>query len=332
LSAAQVRFAIIGDFGVDDANELAVANLVKTNFQPEFIITLGDNNYLGPENIDRAIGKYYHPFIGNYTGSYGAGALSNRFFPALGNHDYDDSTGFAAHTNYFALPGNERYYDVVRGPVHFFVLSSDDHEPNGATTNSIQALWLSNRLIASTSPWRLLASQDPPYSSSSPVARMRWPFQKWGASIMFSGSAHNYERIVRDDFPYIVNGAGGAGLAGFATPVTGSLFRYNTDNGAVKVVATETNFTYEFWSVANGGTLIDRVTLTTGPRLNIDFTNNVVRLSWPTNGSSGLTLQSASALGNAAWTNVSQAPILSGNRYIVTLNRNGAHSFFRLKQ
>ena len=103
-----IRFAIIGDYGADNANELAVANLVKTNFQPSFIVTVGDNNYLGASQIDRAIGKYYHEFIGNYAGTYGAGASSNRFFPALGNHDWDGATGYSAYLNYFTLPGNER--------------------------------------------------------------------------------------------------------------------------------------------------------------------------------------------------------------------------------
>ena len=83
-----VRFAVIGDYGVDDANELAVASLLKTNLRPDFIVTVGDNQYDGAANIDHDIGKYFQEYIGNYRGTYGAGASSNRFFPALGNHDY----------------------------------------------------------------------------------------------------------------------------------------------------------------------------------------------------------------------------------------------------
>ena len=45
LSLAEtVRFAAIGDYGVASSNELALANLIK-NWNPDFIITLGDNNY-----------------------------------------------------------------------------------------------------------------------------------------------------------------------------------------------------------------------------------------------------------------------------------------------
>jgi tartrate-resistant acid phosphatase type 5 len=327
----QVRFAMIGDYGVDDANELAVANLVNTNFQPEFVVTVGDNNYLGGANIDDAVGKYYHQFIGNYSGAYGAGASSNRFFPALGNHDWESAGGYAAHLNYFTLPGNERYYDFVRGPVHIFILNSDVNEPDGNTATSPQALWFSNRINSSTSPWRVIITQDPPYSSTESLTWMRWPFEEWGAHVVVSGDSHQYERVMLDGFPYIVNGAGGAGLAGFGTPISGSTVRYNSAHGAMKVVATETNITYEFWSVANGGTLIDRFTQTVGPRLTIQRTNNSMRVSWPTNGASGFVLQAASSV-TGAWTNVAQSPTVSGNRYSVTLGATGLRAFFRLGQ
>src|SRR5687767_1882669 len=105
LHGATVRFAVIGDYGVDNADQLAVVSLIKTNFRPEFIVTVGDNQYGGPADIDRNVGKYFHEFIGNYRGSHGDGATSNRFFPALGNHDYHAGSGYSAHTNYFSLPG-----------------------------------------------------------------------------------------------------------------------------------------------------------------------------------------------------------------------------------
>src|SRR5687767_4801092 len=115
--AAQTRFALIGDYGSDDAAERMVANFVITNLQPEFIVTLGDNNYGAASDYDAAVGKYYARYIGNYAGAYGPGSPTNRFFPAIGNHDYFDSTCYASYTNYFRLPGNERYYDIRRGPV-----------------------------------------------------------------------------------------------------------------------------------------------------------------------------------------------------------------------
>ncbi len=67
-----IRFAAIGDYGSNIHHELEVADLVKS-WNPEFIITLGDNNYLegAAETIDANIGKYYHEFIYPYVGNYG---------------------------------------------------------------------------------------------------------------------------------------------------------------------------------------------------------------------------------------------------------------------
>ena len=336
LAAPPTRFAIIGDFGVDNSNELEVANLVKTNFQPEFVVTVGDNNYLGAASIDEAIGKYYHQFIGNYAGSFGAGASSNRFFPALGNHDYYAATGYAAHTNYFTLPGNERYYDFVRGPVHFFILNSDANGPNGNTATSAQALWFSNRIASSTSPWRVVVCQDPPYSSTESLAWMRWPFEAWGASIVVSGDSHNYERIVRGELTYVVNGAGGNGLAGFGSPIAGSAVRYNGDHGAMLVTATATNIVYEFWSVAGGGTLIDRFTDQLMPPIAVTWvTNQYVLLNWRTNGTEGCVLQSANIMPcpPTSWVAVTQSPVIVGANRTVTLSTTGsAAKYFRLRR
>ena len=113
-SGQSVRFAVIGDFGVDDANELAVANLVKNNLRPEFIVTVGDNHYNGATAIDRDIGKYFHDYIGNYRGTYGAGASSNRIFPAIGNHDYSTPGGYSNHLSYFPLNPSNRFFRLKK--------------------------------------------------------------------------------------------------------------------------------------------------------------------------------------------------------------------------
>ena len=332
IRGANVRFAIIGDYGVDNSNERDVANLVATNFQPDFIVTVGDNNYIGGANIDEAIGKYFHQFIGNYTGAYGAGASSNRFFPALGNHDWETASGYSAHTAYFTLPGNVRYYDFVRGPVHVFVLNSDPHETNGNTATSVQGLWFSNRLASSTSVWRIVVIHDPPYSSSESHAWTQWPYDAWGASVVVSGDLHHYERIMRNGFPYVVNGAGGAGIAGFGTPIAGSVVRYNADHGAMLVKATSTNITYEFWSVAGGGTLIDRFTQAMPMLSAVRVSNTMVRVSWLTNGAERCVLESANNMPASNWSPMTQTPQISGNRYTVTMNATGQTRFIRLRR
>jgi tartrate-resistant acid phosphatase type 5 len=335
IRAASVRFAVIADYGVDNANQLAVANLVKTNLQPEFIVTLGDNTYGGPDDLDRYIGKYYHEFIGNYSGEYGIGASSNRFFPAIGNHDYFSSGGYEPYLEYFTLPGNERYYDVRRGPVHLFILNSDTNEPDATTPNSVQGQWLSNQLASSTAPWKLVAFHHAPHSSTYPASRMRWPFREWGADAVLAGHAHNYERILLDDFPYLVNGLGGASIMDFDTPVPGSVVRYNEAHGAMQVIATEWEITFEFHSVADGGSVIDRFTierLTVVPILTISpgLRENEIVLSWRVMDSE-VELQTSPALNAAQWQRVA-TPILTENgTNSVTIPATKETMFFRLE-
>lgn len=258
-----IRFAVIGDYGRAGADAAAVAEMVKS-WQPDFIITTGDNNYPAgaASTIDQNIGQYYHDFIYPYVGNYGEGAAVNRFFPTLGNHDWQTNDA-RPYLEYFTLPGNERYYDFVRGPVHFFALSADFNEPDGITENSLQAEWLQQQLAASTAPWQLVYMHLPPYSSGHHGSHtiMRWPFAQWGADAVISGHDHVYERIIKGDFPYFVNGTGGGGLYRFRTPVEGSAARYNTNYGAMLVEATETGLTFEFYSIFDGGTLVDRYSL-----------------------------------------------------------------------
>ncbi len=180
------RFAVIGDYGENGAPEADVAALVKS-WNPDLILTVGDNNYFtgSASTIDANIGQYYHDFIYPYVGSYGAGATTNRFFPTLGFHDwgysYPNPTGDQPYLNYFALPGNERYYTFTQGLVQFFALDSDLNEPDGYTSTSSQAQWLQAQLAASTATYKIVYFHDPPYSSSvnfeTPTAR--WPYQAW---------------------------------------------------------------------------------------------------------------------------------------------------------
>jgi hypothetical protein len=258
-----VRFAVIGDYGSGSRHAAAVAEMVR-GWNPDFIITTGDNNYPtgAAETIDRSIGQFYHKFIYPYSGGYGEGAAINRFFPSLGNHDMDMARG-QPYLDYFVLPGNERYYDLVAGPAHLFALNSDWREPDGINSRSIQAEWLRDGLAASTSPWKLVYMHVPPYSSGahgSGVA-LRWPYDEWGATAVLSGHNHHYERVIVDGFPYFVNGAGGGGLYAFSTIVEGSVVRYNDHYGAMLVTASAEAITFEFYSITDGGTLEDTYTI-----------------------------------------------------------------------
>ncbi len=261
-----VRFAAVGDYGAGDNNERDVANLIKS-WNPDFIITLGDNNYPDGETatIDKNIGQFYHDFIYPYQGSYGAGASVNRFFPCLGNRDWDNQIGAPAQPflDYFVLPGNERYYDFVQGPVHFFCIDSDSQEPDGITGNSIQANWLRNRLAASTSPWKIVYLHHPPYSSRTSYTNLRWAYQQWGATAVLSGHAHVYERVMVNGMPYFTNGLGGDSTGSFGGAIAGSVVRFGTNYGAQLITATNDSITFQF--ITRAGVTIDTFTIGAAP-------------------------------------------------------------------
>jgi hypothetical protein len=260
-----VLFAVIGDYGLAGTAEADVAALVKS-WAPDLIITTGDNNYYGgaASTIDANIGQYYAEFIYPYTGAYGPGGTVNRFFPSLGNHDWD-APGAQPYLDYFTLPGNERYYDFVRGPVHFFALDSDPSEPDGRSATSVQAQWLQARLATSTAPWKVVYMHHPPYSSANhgSSVTMQWPYAAWGASAVLAGHDHTYERVTLDDFPYFVNGLGGAARYEFRAPLAGSQVRFQADHGAMRVQATEQQIAFEF--VTRTGAVVDRYTLYAAP-------------------------------------------------------------------
>ena len=255
---SSISFAVIGDFGEGNQAEADVAGLVHA-WNPDFILTVGDNNYpLGAaSSIDAHIGQYYHDFIFPYTGSYGPGASKNLFFPTLGNHDWY-TAGAKPYLDYFSLPGNERYYDFIWGPVHFFALDSDGSEADGVNKASVQAAWLKQVMAASTSHWNIVFFHHAPYSSGMHGSTnwMQWPFVTWGADAILTGHDHTYERLLVDGIPYFVNGLGGGGIYNFVNILPESQFRYDADYGAMRVTATGEDLHFEFYS--RTGKLIDQ--------------------------------------------------------------------------
>lgn len=257
----QSRFAVIGDYGDSEAAG-QVADLIARN-NADFIVTVGDNCY-ETTPIAQQVGS-----------NYGAYVQRRDFWPTLGNHEYSNRCGgvngnIAGYLSYFTLPNNERYYDFVVGPVHFFAVNSNGlaREPHGNTARSRQGRWMKRRITAAKEPWKVVFFHHPPYSSGEhrSTRNLRWPFEAWGVHLVLSGHDHNYERILRDDdgngkkLAYVISGLGGRPPRPFGEPVQGSVFRYNADNGALFVTATSTSLKLEFRDVS--GALIDSYTVT----------------------------------------------------------------------
>ena len=241
-SAPQVlfRYAVFGDYGDSElSGEQAVAELVDT-WNVDFILTVGDNVY-GTMSLDNAVGQFYSDYIGNYQGSYGSGSAINRFFPTLGNHEYEDNK-VDIYLSYFTLPDNERYYDFQIGSVHFFAVNSNSQEPDGRSGSSVQAQWLAAGLAASDAMFNVAYFHHTPYTPSGGTSAMRWSFEAWGADAVFAGHDHEYFRVMRDDnhdgvqFPYITTGLGGSR-------------ERPPDVGANLVTVTDAGMLIEFYTV-----------------------------------------------------------------------------------
>jgi len=271
------RFAAIGDYGAATvgagpaAAEESVADRL-ISFDPNFIITLGDNNYEdGSSNtIDDNVGQFFSDYIGNYQGQYGGGALENRFFPSPGNHDWGLGN-LNGYLNYFTLPGrgtnssgNERYYRYSWGNVDFFVIDSDSNESDGNTPSSTQGQWLKTGLTGSNATFKIVYFHHAPYGSDTSHAigensNMRWPFKNWGADLVLAGHLHLYERTVINGLTYITCGSGGRSLRLGGALDIGSQIRYSQDYGFMLVDVSSTEMQVRF--INKDGDMIDKTVI-----------------------------------------------------------------------
>ncbi|MEO6435622.1 MAG: metallophosphoesterase, partial [Tepidisphaeraceae bacterium] len=288
------RFAIIGDMG-ESAALLQLRDMI-VSWNPEFITSVGDVNNQNDTDFDETAGKAFHDWISPYVGNYGAGSPGgvNRFWPTFGNHDWGVG-GFQPWLDYFTLPGNERYYKVSLGNIEFFFVNSDEHEPDGNFPGSTQYNWLQSNLTASTAQWQLVFTHHPPYASGGQLSweNMQWPYQQWGADAVISGHSHVYERIIRNGFPYFINGVGGWNFSQFFDPpVSGSQFRYNSDYGAMLVESTATSINFKFYK--RTGELLDEQTIGTATPstptapsalATLPISSSQIRLNWTDNSS-----------------------------------------------
>jgi Mg-chelatase subunit ChlD/predicted phosphodiesterase len=295
-----LRFAAVADSGTVYANTAGVAKLIR-GWDPDLVVHAGDLVYPDggttelDSKYDTQVAKHYYWALGGYNGSYGKGPDVNKFLPALGNHDYDDGP-LAEYLNFFALPGNERYYTVKQGPVQFFFVDSYGYGPSAAgpggttiggtgadpgvgssdlSSTGPQAQWLQAQLLASDCPWRVVVWHHPPQTSGVDYypgySVMNWPLGTWGADVLITGHSHLYERIHRSDgVLHIITGWGGKDLRNFVTtPVTGSMARYNTDYGAVRFDVSPTTMVVKAFTQA--GIDIDTETRTTSRTFSVCY-------------------------------------------------------------
>lgn len=238
--------AVIGDFGSGDDNQRAVADLVMAR-TPVAIVTTGDNVY-SDAGYATLVGDYYGSFVDNAT-----------FFPATGNHDYDE--GIAAFDDYFGYLSGQREYTVVVGDVGFFILDSEQGLAS-LDANHNQEAWLRKVVAASTATHKIVVVHHPPYSSGDrhgSTPDYQWDFASMGVDMVLSGHDHVYERIELGGVTYVVNGAGGKNLYACGDRVSGSAVCFDEQFGALFITSRPDGFYALF--VAVDGTVVDEFSL-----------------------------------------------------------------------
>lgn len=287
-NAAPVTIGVIGDYGAPNnlgepnANARAVAKMVA-EWQPDFIVTVGDNNY-GDNSLESAS---WDRLLGGLYGQYMLGRADNkyplqtsptqRFFPAIGNHDvqfivaeqvytragfldyfYADAAGQPGRLPSGVFTDEHVYYDVQLGDAHFFIIDSDQTLRSAASARN-QMVWLNDVLEDSAALWKFVVFHYAPYGSGyeANVIQMRWPFGEWGADAVFAGHDHLYERIERDDTIYYTVGNSGQELYELQNErIEGSRFAQDDDHGAMLLTIDGGTAVFESYSIGEG--LIDR--------------------------------------------------------------------------
>ena len=182
-----VKFAVIGDSGTGDKNQLAIGKEMaswRTRFPFEFVVMMGDNLYGGesPKDFEKKFTIPYKPLLDGGV----------KFYAALGNHD-----DAALQRNYkpFNMNGERFYSFKPQAGVRFFALDSN-------YVDKAQLEWLDKQLVASGSEWKIMFFHHPLYSSgethgSAELQRslLEPVFLKYGVNVVLTGHEHFYERI-----------------------------------------------------------------------------------------------------------------------------------------
>lgn len=268
--ANPIQFAVIGDFGTGDDSSWRVADMVRS-WEPEFVVTTGDNWYHSPdwETLDSRLCSPWHEWMteeqcGGYPHKDGEQPL---FIPSMGNHDWFSPDPYFGV--FGSLPNLGRYYDVRKGPVHFFILGSDESEYDGTTMGSQQYNWFVQAASDSDAPYKIVVFHHPAFCTVTERVNynMRWPFHELGITAVLNGHMHGYERLMKDDLVYMVNGAGGCcpkGFDGYDVEEHSQVIHgYDRAGeyvfGAQMVSVQNKLMDFSFWSV--DGCLVDSVSI-----------------------------------------------------------------------
>jgi calcineurin-like phosphoesterase family protein len=206
----KITFAVMGDTGTGEKNQLAVAQRMEKVYEQEpfgFVLMLGDNIYgsVNSRAFQERFERPYHNLI----------AHGVSFQAVLGNHDEGGAEKEIGYGQFNMIGG--RFYTFTRGSVtngrplaQFFALDS-------SRMDGEQLAWLEKELAVSQATWKIPFFHHPIYSSGRAhgsdlrLRRELEPlFTRYGVRVALSGHDHIYERIKpQEGIVYFVSGSGG---------------------------------------------------------------------------------------------------------------------------
>ena len=234
--------AVVGDFGVASRKQRAVANLVA-GFDPDFVLTLGDNRYKKKLSYQRLVGNYY----------------PQKVVPTVGNHDYE--FGIKYFDRYFGTTyATRNYVYKAESGIDFFILDSTMGLKSTPARRK-QKAWLRQELLNSEADFKVVVLHHPPFSSSKhgSTKLFQWDYGSMGVDLVLSGHDHTYERIVRGGSTFVVNGAGGAPLYKCKKRVGGSRRCLDKNFGALFLYSNQDEVKGVFRSMS--GKTLDTFTI-----------------------------------------------------------------------
>lgn len=199
------------------------------------------------------------------------GRHRERTLPAAGNHEYQTpgATGYFSYFGASAGPSDRGYYAADVGSWRIYVLNSMCGEVGGCGYGSQQEQWLRADLAAQPRLCVAAIWHHPRFSSSgsNPELQPLWQdLYDFGAEIVISGHAHNYERFapqtadgdldVTRGIRQFVVGTGGRSHSPFVTQLANSEARNDSTYGVLRLKLGAKGYSWRFIPVT-GRTFTD---------------------------------------------------------------------------
>jgi acid phosphatase type 7 len=218
--------------------------------KPNAVLVLGDVQYEDGQ---------YRKYMKSYDPTWGRFKRITYPTPAT-KHDRFGEGGYRRYWGARAGPKGSHWYSFSVGEWHVVSLNSNCPPVGSCDPGSRQERWLRADLATHRAACTLAFWHEPRFSSSQEATREMKPIWQalsdFGAEVVLSGDAHNYERFRPQDaagrldrrrgIRQFVVGTGGKSLAPFQKRSAGSLIQNDTAFGVLKLTLHPKRYDWQF--------------------------------------------------------------------------------------